>query len=88
MKMSDVLSQDEIKYRGWLQIALKDTEDNEKWNAVQEAVRGHDKLVELNKELVEAFTDVLTHADFDVYSSEEIQAFERLRIKAKELTND
>ena len=85
MKMSDVLSQDEIKYRGWLQLSLKDTEDNEKWNAVQEAVRGHDKLVELNKELVEALESIIKIAFMPPRDREE--AYKLIR-KAKDLNND
>ena len=82
MKMSDVLSQDEIKYRGWLQLSLKDTEDNEKWNAVQEAVRGHDKLVELNNELIEALESIIKIALIPPRDREE--AYKSIR-KAKEL---
>lgn len=88
--MSDVLTADEIKYRGWLQIALKSTECNEKWNAVQSAVRQHDQLVEINKKLEEALycLELAVSADREAFGSPAHKNAREVLDKAKELTNE
>lgn len=46
MKMSDVLTHDEINHRGWLDLALTGDNSDSALNAAYIAVRNHDKLVE------------------------------------------
>ena len=63
MKMSDVFTEDEINYRGWLDLALTGARSDDALNAAYIAVRDHDALTQLNKELVEAL-NAMTNFNF------------------------
>ena len=78
MKMSDVFTWDEINHRGWLDLALTGARSDDALNAAYIAVRDHDALTQLNKELVELITEMNEGYSADIRADELIK-------RAKEL---